>query len=185
MVDHDFELPRKEPRPLAHQEPRVDLKDLAWLENQKWAQKLVAAGTKAKIGGSINERTSSPDFGRGGSQVEVMMLLTGARYNQGMHERLHRASCLKRQILRGGGTSYPQVRSVKLKSGDIQKTVLRVLEESEVPLHVRDVHTQVEEQLRKTVSRDTVRSCLTEGVRLKRFGMCRVGYGIYSLTRES
>ena len=59
--------------------------------------------------------------------------------------------------------------------------VLRVLEGSESPLHVREVHALVEERLRKPVSRDTVRSCLTEGVRLERFGLKRVSYGTYRL----
>lgn len=51
------------------------------------------------------------------------------------------------------------------------------------PLRVREVHRLVDERL-GGVSRDTVRSCLTEGVRLKRFGLERVAYGTYWLDSE-
>lgn len=113
-----------------------------------------------------------------------MMLLIGASYNQDMHMRLRQANRLRKRILRAGGSVRPQVRPVKLKAGEIQRMVLRVLEGSESPLHVREVHSLVEERLRRPVSRDTVRSCLTEGVRLKRFGLERVGYGIYRLSAK-
>lgn len=73
---------------------------------------------------------------------------------------------------------------MKLKAGDIQRMVLRVLEGADSPLHVREVHSLVEERLRRPVSRDTVRSCLTEGARLKRFGLRRVAYATYCLDRS-
>lgn len=70
---------------------------------------------------------------------------------------------------------------VRLKSGDIQRMVLRVLEGSESPLHAREVHSLVEERLRRPVLRDTVQSSLTKGAQLKQFGLRRVAYATYYL----
>lgn len=57
--------------------------------------------------------------------------------------------------------------------------VLAVLRESRSPQSVRQVHALVEEQLGGPVSRDTVCSCLTVGVRQGRQGLRRVGFGVY------
>jgi hypothetical protein len=90
---------------------------------------------------------------------------------------------VKERLLDGASGVVPRRRVVRPKHGAIQRVVLRVLAESEVPLHVQEVHRLVDERL-GGVSRDTVRSCLTEGVRLKRFGLERVAYGTYWLDSD-
>ena len=117
-------------------------------------------------------------------RIPLMVLQFGLRTNQDIGERMRQVLVVKEQLLAGSSGATPRKRRVvRPKHGAIQRVVLRVLAESEVPLHVQEVHRLVDERL-GGVSRDTVRSCLTEGVRLKRFGLERVAYGTYWLDRS-
>lgn len=109
------------------------------------------------------------------------MLLIGASYSQGTHDRLRQANRVKRQLLSQNFTVSAAQAPRRRKQGGIQEMVLTVLSESPSPLSVRQVHALIEERLGGPVSRDTVCSCLTVGVRRGREGLRRVGFGVYEV----
>lgn len=109
------------------------------------------------------------------------MLLIGAKYNQSMHQRLRQANRVKTVLLSQKSPGSLARSPRRRKQGDIQEMVLSVLLEAGRPLSTGRIHELVEGRLGGPVSRDTVCSCLTVGVRQGRFGLKRVDIGIYEV----
>jgi hypothetical protein len=69
----------------------------------------------------------------------------------------------------------------RLGNGVVQRAVIDVLGASDHALAVPRVHLGVEERLGRTVSRDSVRSCLSSGVRGPHSSFERTAPGCYRL----
>lgn len=108
-----------------------------------------------------------------------MVLLIGARYNPGIHERLRKANRAKSKLLSQDSPVRAGRSLRRRKQGRVQEMVLAVLLESGKPLSIGQIHGLVEERLGGSVSRDTVCSCLTVGVRQGGSGFRRIGVGVY------
>jgi hypothetical protein len=69
----------------------------------------------------------------------------------------------------------------RLGNGVIQRAVITALEEADGAMDVGEAHAAVEVLLRRTVSRDSVISCLSTGARAARCRFERVARGRYQL----
>jgi hypothetical protein len=78
------------------------------------------------------------------------------------------------------GRPVPTLRKLRLQQGLIQKTVFSVLDQANKPLRVTEIRGLVEQRLGRSVSRDTVNSCLSVAARDSRQRVRRCGLGVYA-----
>jgi hypothetical protein len=71
----------------------------------------------------------------------------------------------------------------RLRNGVVQRAAIGALAAADRVLTVAEVHVAVEERLGMTVSRDSVRSCLSSGARSPHPIFDRTGPGCYRLGR--
>jgi hypothetical protein len=71
------------------------------------------------------------------------------------------------------------------RPGWVSDVVVRVLIEAGKPMRATRVHAAVEKLLGHSVSKDSVDSCLSKGVRGKKARFERVSYGCYRLIRST
>ena len=71
----------------------------------------------------------------------------------------------------------------RLGNGVVQRAVIRALSEAGRAMDVREAHVAVEALVGRSVSRDSVNSCLSTGARGARPDFQRVGPGRYQLKR--
>ena len=75
--------------------------------------------------------------------------------------------------------SQPARLQLRLPQGRIQATVVDVLAAATSPLYTREVHAQVQKQLQRAISYDTVASCLSVMSRDSNSRVTRIGRGLY------
>jgi hypothetical protein len=112
------------------------------------------------------------------------MRLTGALSNQDGSFALSQLLDRKRQLASlndAGARRHPPTR---LRQGVIQSAVLDVLR-ARGALSVAQIHRFVEQQLGRTVSRDTVASFLSVACRVDLPVICRVERGVYELAART
>jgi hypothetical protein len=107
--------------------------------------------------------------------------LTGALSNQPATEKLSRVNLLRKKLLREAANSPHPAKRVQLRSGAIQAAVIKVLADSPEPMQAIQIHAAVERLLSMPVSKDTVKSCLSEGARGADVRFERLGRGRYKL----
>jgi hypothetical protein len=112
------------------------------------------------------------------------MRLAGALSNQAAVEKLSRLNHLRKTLLREAAKSPRPAKRSRPRSGAIQQAVVQVLTDAAEPMHAAKVHAVVERLLGRSVSRDTVNSCLSVGARDTEAQFERLGRGRYRLRRE-
>jgi hypothetical protein len=75
-------------------------------------------------------------------------------------------------------------RPLRLGNGVVQRAVIEALVPADRPMNVGEAHTAVEELLGRSVSRDSINSCLSIGARAARLRFERVTRGRYQLARS-
>ncbi len=75
-------------------------------------------------------------------------------------------------------------RSGRLGNGEVQRAIARALSAAERPLRLAEILGLVEADLGFGVSRDSVKCCLTAGVRGSEARFERAGRGLYALSRS-
>ncbi len=73
--------------------------------------------------------------------------------------------------------------TLKPRQGQIHESVKHVLEVASKPMHMRDIHRSVEQELGRQISYATIKSCLNEP-RRRTVLFDRVGRGVYQLHIE-
>jgi hypothetical protein len=92
------------------------------------------------------------------------------------------------EVFAGDLTAEPVIelpQSRRLGIGVVQRAVIKVVVEADRPMDVGESHTRVERVLGYPVSRDSVNSCLSTGVRRAPPNFQRVGPGRYRLNRAA
>ena len=111
----------------------------------------------------------------------------GARSNPCTADPLARLSGLHSRLLAGSQTP-PELQPSRRKPQPVLKTILRVLETAEGPMHARDIHAAAEELLCAPVAWSSLKDCLSthsQGVQ-PRFRRVRRGwYRLASGSRRS
>jgi hypothetical protein len=74
----------------------------------------------------------------------------------------------------------PERHETPLRQGVIQTTVFSVLAEAGRGLRTTEIHASVERRLGRSVSYDTVSSCLSVAARDSRRPVLRCGFGLYA-----
>jgi len=97
--------------------------------------------------------------------ILLMVRLRGALSNFELQQRLERLNELRERLLAKAGTSPREVRTLKPRWGEIQKAVIAILTAASEPMRVKDVHAAVEQVLAAPISKDSINSCLSTGVR--------------------
>jgi len=95
------------------------------------------------------------------------MELTGALSNPDTGEPLDRLGVLHARAL-ANAQAPPVLQPPRRKPHPALKTIIRILEKAEGPMHAQEIHAVAEELLRASVCRSSLRDCLstqTSGVR--------------------
>jgi hypothetical protein len=74
---------------------------------------------------------------------------------------------------------------LRLGNGMVQRAVVEVLGRAARPMNVGEAQTAVEELLGRSISRDSINSCLSTGARAARLQFERVARGRYQLVRSN
>lgn len=109
----------------------------------------------------------------------TLVRLTGALSNQATADGLEALLGQKRQFKPGVDGVEVESRPLRPPQGAIQGAVLEVLRAASGPLRVAEIHSGVEAELGRAVSRDTVASFLSVGCRPDVPTVLRVERGRY------
>lgn len=109
------------------------------------------------------------------------MGLTGALSNQPASEKRLRLDLLRKKLLREAARSPRPAKRARPRSGVVKEAVIEVLASSAGPMQAIQIHAAVERLLGRPVSKDTVKSCLSDGAHGPEARFERLGRGRYRL----
>lgn len=140
---------------------------------------LALDGPALAFAGSGNARTFAPVFGDEGSNVEVLVQLTGALSNPSVKADLARLLALKDQILLTSRHTPRQPTPSTLKNGAVKAHLIQLLDQADRPLRTIELHSLLESQLGYRLAKSTVRSALYSAISESEPRVARVGHGLY------